>query len=194
MRVQDRADRTIVALRTANRSVAIAVGAGLCLCTLFILAEIAKRGLGGSLGGTDEIAGYTMAIATSWAMGWCLIELGHVRIDVLRTRLGAHGRSLADLVAMASLATVVTIIAWHCWPVVARSLQNGSRANTPLETPLVLVQIPWFAGWIWFALTAWLTLGAAAAMVLAGRIEAAEAVQGVVAEADAAAREAEKAA
>ena len=194
MGVQGRADRVIGALRGANRVVALAVGAGLLLCTLFILAEIAVRGLGGSLGGTDELAGYTMAVATSWGMGWCLVELGHVRIDVLRTRLGGIGRALADLVAMASLATVVTVIAWYCWPVVERSLANGSRANTPLETPLALVQVPWLLGWVWFALTAWSTLAAAAAMVLAGRLEAAEAAQGVVAEADAAQLEAEKAA
>jgi hypothetical protein len=36
--------------------------------------------------------------------------------------------------------------------VVARSIVNDSHANTPLETPLVWVQLPWFIGWVWFAI------------------------------------------
>jgi hypothetical protein len=79
-----------------------------------------------------------------------------------------------DLFSMTILSCTITLIAFRCWPVVERSLSNGSRANTPLETPLALVQIPWFAGWVWFAIVAWLTLFAATLLILRGEFEHSE--------------------
>jgi len=55
-------------------------------------------------------------------------------------------------------------------------------ANTPLETPLALVQLPWFAGWVWFALMAWLTFLAALVLVVQGRFDTADRAIGVVGE------------
>jgi len=171
-------------LRWLNRAVAMLIGVVLLACAAFVLADIILRQLGSSLGGTDEISGYVMAIVTSWGMGFALLELSHVRIDVLRGRVGAPGRTVFDLCSMTVLSATITLIAFRCWPVVERSLANGSRANTPLETPLALVQIPWFAGWIWFAVVAWLTLIAALVLVLRGELERSEAAIGVFSEAE----------
>lgn len=173
------------ALRRLNRGIALLVGALLLACVAFVLADIVLRQLGSSLGGTDEISGYVMAIATAWGMGFALIELSHVRIDILRSRAPSRGRALFDLVAMLALAGTVTLIALRGWPVLARSLANSSRANTPLETPLALVQAPWLAGWIWFALMAWLTFVAALALVARRDFAAAEATIGTFGELDA---------
>jgi TRAP-type C4-dicarboxylate transport system permease small subunit len=158
------------------------VGVGLLACAGFVLLDIVLRQVGASFGGTDEISGYAMAIATSWGMAFTLLELGHVRIDLMRSRLPARGRAVMDLFAMLVLTLTVSLIAWKCWPVVAASIANDSRANTPLETPLPLVQIPWFAGWAWFALMAWLTLLAAAALVAGGRYGESEQAIGAFAE------------
>jgi TRAP-type C4-dicarboxylate transport system permease small subunit len=155
-------------LRRLNRVIALLVGMLLLGCVAFILADIVLRQMGSSLGGTDEISGYVMAIATAWGMGFTLVELGHVRIDILRSRMASPGRAVFDLVAMLALSGTVTLIAIKGWPVLSRSLANSSRANTPLETPLALVQAPWLAGWIWFALVSWLTF-LAALMLLARR-------------------------
>jgi len=169
-------------LRRLNRAVALLTGVMLLACAVFVLADIVLRQMGASFGGTDEISGYVMAIATSWGMAFTLLELGHVRIDILRGRAGRVGRAMFDLVAMLALTGTVSLVAYKCWPVVERSLANGSRANTPLETPLALVQIPWFAGWIWFAVMAWLTFIAAVLMILRGRFAEAEAAIGCFAE------------
>ncbi|MGX0875391.1 TRAP-type C4-dicarboxylate transport system permease small subunit [Roseovarius sp. MBR-154] len=173
------------ALRRINRGVAIAVGLFLLACAAFVLSDILLRQVEASFGGTDEISGYVMAIATSWGMGYALMELGHVRIDLIRSRGGAVTRALFDLFALATLAGTVTLVAWWSWPVVERSLNNASRANTPLETPLALVQIPWFAGWVWFALVSWLTLTAAALLVLRRDYDRADQAIGALGEAEA---------
>lgn len=179
------AQNMLVTLRRLNRLIAMFVGVLLMACAGFVLLDIVLRQLGSSLGGTDEISGYVMAIATAWGMGFTLIELGHVRIDLLRSRGGSRGRALLDLLAMLSLAITVTLIAVKGWPVLARSLANSSRANTPLETPLALVQAPWLAGWIWFALVSWLTFLAALALVARKDFAASEAAIGTFGELDA---------
>ncbi len=177
-------DNLLHTLRRLNHRIALLTGVLLMGCDAIVLADIVLRQLGSSFGGTDEISGYVMAIATSWGMAFTLLELGHVRIDILRGRAGRLGRALFDLFAMLVLTGTVTLIAFKCWPVVERSLANSSRANTPLETPLAWVQIPWFAGWVWFALVSWLTFIAAVMLVKNGRFEDAEAAIGCFGEED----------
>lgn len=177
-------DTILTTLRSLNRWVAIAIGLGLLGCAGFVLLDIVLRQVGASFGGTDEISGYAMAIATSWGMGYALLELGHVRIDILRGRAAARGRALFDLLSLLTLSATITLIAFKAWPVVERSVANGSRANTPLETPLALVQVPWFAGWVWFATVAWLTFLAGLMLVARGQFDKSEAAIGCFSEAE----------
>ena len=174
--------KLITTLRTINRGVALLTGIMLLACAAFVLLDIVFRQLGSSFGGTDEISGYVMAIATSWGMAYTMLELGHVRIDLLRSRCAARGRCLFDLFSMVVLSGTIVLIAVKCWPVLERSIKNSSTANTPLETPLALVQGPWFAGWLWFAIMACLTTLAAARMILRGEFEETEQAIGAFAE------------
>ncbi len=180
------AQQTLSMLRRVNKIVAVLIGILLLICAGSVLLDIVLRKMGSSFGGTDEITGYVMAISTAWGMGYAMLELAHVRIDFLRGQVNRVGRSLMDLFAMLVLSATISVIAIRCWSVLETTLANGSRANTPLETPLALVQIPWFAGWIWFAAMAWVTFLAALALVCQGRFEQSEAAIGAFAEQDAA--------
>jgi TRAP-type C4-dicarboxylate transport system permease small subunit len=172
-------------LRRLNRSIAILVGIGLLLCAAFVLSDILLRQVGASFGGTDEISGYAMAIAAAWGMSFTLLEMGHVRIDFLRSRSETRGRVIFDLLSMLILTFTVSVIAFECWPVVAKSLANDSRANTVLETPMWIVQIPWFVGWIWFAMMSWITLVCAMVLFMQGKFAETESTIGAFAEQDA---------
>lgn len=174
--------RMISTLRAVNKGIALVVGFGLLLCAAFVLADIIMRQIGTSLGGTEEIAGYAMALATSWGMSYTLLELGHVRIDLWRTRFTSFGKAIFDVFSMAVMSGVIVTIAIKAWPVVERSLTNGSRANTPLETPLILVQLPWFIGWIWFAAMSVLITFAALSLIFKGRHSETENFVGAFAE------------
>lgn len=173
------AEHFLSGLRKINRFVAIGVGLLFLACAALVLVDIAFRRLGSSLGGTDEISGYVMAIGTAWGMAFALLELSHVRIDFLRSLGTPRWRAYLDLFSMLALAATVSVIAFQCWPVVATTLKNGSHANTPLETPLMLVQVPWFAGWVWFAAMAWLTFIASGVLVWKGQFGKSERVIGV---------------
>ena len=176
----------LAALRRINRFVAILVGLLLLGCAALVLLDITLRQMDSSFGGTDEITGYVMAISTAWGMAFTMLELAHVRIDFLRGAAAARGRAMLDLLAIAALATTVSVIGFECWPVLATSFKNSAHANTPLETPLILVQIPWFVGWAWFAVMAWLTFFFSSVLIVQGRFQESESVIGAFAEQEAA--------
>jgi TRAP-type C4-dicarboxylate transport system permease small subunit len=176
--------KMIDTLRRINRGVALMVGAGLLICAAFVLADIILRRFGTSHGGTEEIAGYAMALATAWGMSYTLLELGHVRIDILRSRAGSFKKALFDIFSMIVMTGVIVTIAIKAWPVLERSITNGSTANTPLETPLVWVHAPWFAGWVWFALMSTLVTLCALSLLLKRRHEDTEQIIGAFAEQD----------
>ncbi|WP_436397511.1 TRAP transporter small permease subunit [Roseobacter sp. S98] len=176
--------KVIAQLRRINHAIALLVGLMLFACAGVVLLDIILRRLGGSLGGTDEISGYVMAIATSWGMAFTLLELGHVRIDLLRSRGGDMVRSLFDVFSMVVMSAVIVTVAIKAWPVVERSLNNGSRANTPLETPLAWVQTPWFAGWVWFAVVSCIMSLVALSLTMKGRHSEVETAVGAFAEQD----------
>lgn len=150
---------TLLLLRRVNEWVAVAAGAILLLSVLATLYDVVGRQFGFSLGGTDELSGYAMAIATSWGMSYALTNLSHVRIDLLRTHCAGLLRSLFDAIAIASLAGTALTVAYRVWPVLGKSIQNNSTANTTLETPLWIPQSLWMAGWVWFAVSSLLMLG-----------------------------------
>ena len=154
-RRDDAALRTIGALRAINRGIALAGGVALLATVLFVLTEIALRAVGAhGLGGSDEIAGYVMAGVTSWGLAFALTERAHIRIDMAVRRLRPLARDVVDTTALVSIASVAVTVAVYGWAVVGKSLERGSRANTPLETPLAWPQGIWWAGWLWFAVCA----------------------------------------
>lgn len=169
-------------LRKINDGVAIGVGLALLACVVFTLIEIVLRRLGGSLGGVDEISGYVMAVTTSWGIGYALTERAHVRIDLLRTTLFPAGRALFDAIAMGCLAATAIVVAYRGWSVLEKTLATGARANTPLETPLWLPQSLWWAGWVWFALSASLLMLAILTNLVQRKFAAVDAIAGVRAE------------
>jgi TRAP-type C4-dicarboxylate transport system permease small subunit len=170
----------VSSLRRANDGIAIAVGALLLACVAMILAEVVLRRLGlAALGGTDEISGYVMAGATSWGMAYALTTLAHVRIDLLRQKTPPPVRAALDLLALGTLAAVALLVAWKGWAVLERTLNNASRANTPLETPLWIPQLLWWSGWVWFAAVAVILWLAAVALIARGDGAGAERAAGV---------------
>ena len=169
----ERADptlRAIAGLRATNRVIALLCGVALLLTVGFVLVEIGLRVVGAhGLGGSDEIGGYVMAGVTAWGLAFALTERAHIRIDMAVRRLRPLGRDVIDVLALGSIALVAVTVATYGWAVVAKSLARGSRANTPLETPLALPQGVWWAGWTWFAVCSCLVAAVAAVLLVRRR-------------------------
>ncbi|MFP4463562.1 MAG: TRAP transporter small permease subunit [Guyparkeria sp.] len=171
-------------LHRLNRWIGLLAGAALLVMGGLILVEIVLRRTGGGfLGGTDEISGYVMAAIATWGFAYALTERAHVRIDLIQQRLAPRLRSLLDILALACLTGVAALVATYGWRVLATTLARGSRANTPLETPLWIPQSIWFAGWVWLTVTGALLLIAALGAFRRGRLDEIERLAGSSSEA-----------
>ncbi len=175
----ERIIRMIALLRRVNRVLALVCGVVLLATGALILTEIVlRRTTLGALGGSDEIAGYVMAAIATWGFAYALMERAHVRIDLVQRRLPLPGRTLLDLLALALLSATACVVAYYAWGVLATTLARGSRANTPLETPLWIPQSLWFAGWVWFALSSLALLLCLIGLLIGRRWAEAEAAAG----------------
>ena len=166
-------------LQRVNERLAVAAGLLLLVSVTVTLFDIVTRPFGLSLGGTDELSGYAMAIATSWGVSYALTSLAHVRIDLVRTRCSSRLQALFDMVAILSLAGVATIIAYRGWPVLSKTIETNATANTTLETPLWIPQSLWFAGWVWFALSALVLAVCVVVFIASGKSEEVQDVAGM---------------
>lgn len=166
-------------LRRMNERLAVIAGLLLLASVIVTIFDIIARRFGLSLGGTDELSGYAMAISTAWGISYALTSMAHVRIDLIRAKSAPVSRAIFDAIAILSLAGTALVIAYRVWPVLAKTLKSGATANTPMETPLWIPQSLWFAGWAWFAISA-LVIALAVVIYLAGRkFDAVDEIAGV---------------
>jgi TRAP-type C4-dicarboxylate transport system permease small subunit len=99
-----------------------------------------------SIGGADEIAGYGLALGTSWGLGAALLDRAHIRIDSLYVLFPRWLRLALDLIGLALFLGFFGLVALRGWDVVEQSWISSSRSHTALETPTVIPQFLWVAG------------------------------------------------
>lgn len=99
-----------------------------------------------SLGGADELAGYALALGTSWSLGAALLDRNHIRIDSLYTHFPRGLRLGLDLAGLALFTGFFGLIALRGWSVVEQSWISSSRSHTALATPTVIPQFIWVFG------------------------------------------------
>ncbi len=166
-------------LSRINYAIALLCGVVLLATVIFILVDIGMRRIvGRGLGGSDEISGYVIAGVAAWGFSYALVARAHVRIDVLTGRLPPAGRAVFDLAAAASLMVVAAFVTSYGWRVFSRSWDRGSRANTPLETPLWIPQSIWLSGWAWLTLVSAIVTICIAALMLMKRFDTVASVGG----------------
>ena len=114
------------------------------------LDVLARKLLGMTLGGADEISGYLFAVATAWAFPFALFHRSNVRIDVLYIHMPRRIRATLDLLGITLLGAFAFILTWRAFMLVGDTLENGSLSITPLKTPLIIPQSLWLTGWLFF--------------------------------------------
>lgn len=148
-------------------------GLSLLLAAFMIVIEIVGRKIGGfdllgftfpafRVPGSDEYSGYVFAGATSWAYAYCLIHRSHIRIDALYNLFPHRIRAILDVVGLSLLSIYILFLTERSILVFIGTLEKGSRAATPQQTPLWLPQGVWVTGLIFFCIvTVFVTLYAA---------------------------------
>lgn len=136
------------------------IGALLCGYFLLLLAllvgfeVVARKLLGFSLQGADEIGGYVLAIQGAIGFSYALLRRAHTRIDFLITRFGEDWQRVLNVLAIAMMAAFAVFMAWRAGAAFFETLEYRSIANSPLATPLWIPQSLWLAGLVLFAVAA----------------------------------------
>jgi TRAP-type C4-dicarboxylate transport system permease small subunit len=144
-------------------------GALVLLAAVLIGIDVLMRKfLDRSIGGADELAGYSLAIGTAWGLAAALLDRAHIRIDSLYVLFPQKLRLALDALALILLVGFFALVAWHGSGVVSQSWTSGSRSQSALETPTVIPQALWIIGLAVFVVIGMLLLLQALAMAARG--------------------------
>jgi TRAP-type C4-dicarboxylate transport system permease small subunit len=144
-------------------------GALVLLAAVLIGIDVLMRKfLDRSIGGADELAGYSLAIGTAWGLGATLLDRAHIRIDSLYVLFPQKLRLVLDALAVTLLVGFFALTLWHGLGVVSQSWTSGSRSQSALETPTVIPQVLWIAGLAAFVVLGVMLLFAAFRLAIAG--------------------------
>lgn len=121
-----------------------------------------------SIGGADELAGYSLAIGTTWGLGAALLDRAHIRIDSLYVLFPQKLRLALDLLALVLFTAFFALTLWHGFGVVSQSWTSGSRSQSALETPTIIPQFLWIAGLVAFVGIAMVILVQSLRLAMAG--------------------------
>jgi TRAP-type mannitol/chloroaromatic compound transport system permease small subunit len=148
-------------------------GALVLLAAVLIGIDVVLRKFETSIGGADELAGYALAIGTSWALGAALLDRAHIRIDSLYGFFPRGLRLALDLVGLVLFVGFFGLVAWHGWGVAEQSWVSSSRSHTALETPTVIPQAVWLLGLLMLIVIGVVLFAHAVALIARGEIGAA---------------------
>lgn len=103
-----------------------------------------------TIGGANELAGYALAVSSSWGCTVALVHRIHVRIDSVYTHMSARLRATLDIVGLAAFIYFLAFVTFYAWKVLEQSIESGSRSISALAAPLAIPQAVWFAGFVVF--------------------------------------------
>ncbi len=151
---------------------AVWFGGALTLLSVFLIGfdVFARKFLGFTTGGADELSGYVFAISTSWSFAQVLLLRANVRIDALYLHLPVRLSAFLDWLALVSLAVFMVFLTYYASGVAQTSWDRHAAANTPLATPLWIPQTLWVLGLAWMCIVVALMLIRASVALATGDI------------------------
>lgn len=160
---------------------AVWVGGALMLASVLLVSfdVLARKFLGFTTGGADELSSYAFAISTAWALAFATLQRANVRVDVLYQFLPVRLSALFDWLALVALGIFMAYLTYYAMDIVQTSWRSSSAANTPLATPLWIPQGLWWLGLAWMCITVALMLVRASLALVTGDIELVKAICGV---------------
>ncbi len=145
----DKMEGLISFARRLNRYSLWFSGSLVLLAALIIGVDVLLRKFfQSSIGGADELAGYALALGTSWSLGAALMDRAHIRIDSLYGLFARSLRLLLDLISLTIFISFFGLLFWRGLSIVEQSWVSSSRSHTALATPVVIPQFIWLLGLI----------------------------------------------
>lgn len=143
--------KTRLCLTRVSRGTALAGLYLLFITALGVSADILVRKLFGiAFVGIDELGGYAMALATSWALSYAFLEGAHIRVNIVHMNLRPAAKAWLDVAAVLVTAIMIGLLTWQVWIVAHESLVFDAVSNTPLRLPLWIPQFLFLGGVLLF--------------------------------------------
>jgi TRAP-type mannitol/chloroaromatic compound transport system permease small subunit len=147
-------DRLIDWTQAISRCSLWGVGAFLLVTVFLVGGEIVFRRMGSSVvHGATEVGGYMLAICSSWAFSYTLLNRANIRFDAVYMQLRSRGRALLDLFSLVGLGAFALVLTWYAWDVLVTSIELGAHSTTGLDVPMWLPQGFWVAGFVFLCWT-----------------------------------------
>ncbi len=119
---------------------AVVIGLDIAMREIFVV----------TIGGANELAGYALAVSSSWGCTVALVHRIHVRIDSVYTHLSARIRAVLDITGLAAFIYFLAFVTFYAWKVLEQSIESNTHSISALAAPLAIPQGVWFAGFVVF--------------------------------------------
>ena len=147
-------DKLLTGLEGISLRIVWLSGGLLILAAAIVTVDVFMRKIFGiSMAGADEITGYAFGSSIMLSLSYALIHRSNIRIDAAYQHLPAPIRAFLDVFGMILLVGFIGYVAWRSGFLLADTYEYGSRAITPLRTPLAIPQTLWFAGMVFAVIT-----------------------------------------
>ncbi|MVW72330.1 TRAP transporter small permease subunit [Bordetella sp. 15P40C-2] len=161
-------------LRCENLSRQLAlIGVYVLLATAVLVSVdvIVRKIFNVALVGIDELGGYALALATSWALSYAFFEGAHIRVNVVHMTLPKPAKAWLDVLAVFVSAILIAVLAWQVWILAFDSWEFDAVSNTPLRVPMWIPQFLYLAGVVLFLISAILVFVESTCLVLRGKYD-----------------------
>jgi TRAP-type C4-dicarboxylate transport system permease small subunit len=122
----------------------------LVFAVIVTFETIARKLLGFSFQGVDELGGYALAVGSSLAFTTAMVERGHIRIDLLHLRFPRTLQALLNWLSVLLIAVFALLLMKVGADVLNETIEFNSTAPTPWATP----QTVWYVALALFAVVA----------------------------------------
>ena len=126
--------------------------AALAMVFLMIGAVFARYFFNIPLRFDAEYTGYLLVMISLVGAAYALQRGAHVNADLLYRPLPRSVQRWLNLVTDIVSMAVITLILYHSWNLAYTNLIRGVVANTPMQTPLGVIQMLLPLGWLLFLL------------------------------------------
>lgn len=115
--------------------------------TLIVGADITLRyGFSRPLGWVKETSEYILVFLGFLVAAWILKDDGHVKMDLVLSRLGPRGQAMMSIVTSAISTLVVLIVSWYSLKVTVDFYRTKLLTPSVLELPKWIFILPMFVG------------------------------------------------
>ncbi len=126
----------------------------LALAVLVTVETLLRKLFSISIGGVDELAGYSIAVGAPLSFAVTSLERSHIRINLLYLFFRPRMKAWVDVLSILSIGVMAVFLLAFTVKTVLETQAYQSVAQTPWATPLIYPQLVWLASMVVFLVPA----------------------------------------